>query len=210
MVEPIATFSECDSSIVSDAMDEHGLDGVVTGLEPAAAGHTAVGRARPVRFERARGDGLTNFPYEMLEAVAPDELFVLSGVGPDISCWGGQASALAENAGMAGVIIDGGYRDLPDIRNGSFPVFGRAATPRSGQGRIRVESTTEPVTVDDVRVEREDIIVADATGIVVVPSESAEPVAETAADILDAESDLAEKVTSGTDLESIRDDHDRF
>lgn len=209
-MDPIAVFSECDTSIVSDAMDEHGLDGVITGLPPAAPDHTTVGRARPVRFERARGDGLTNFPYAMLDAIAADEVFVLSGVSPDLSCWGGQASALAAEAGMAGVVIDGGYRDIPDIRAGSFPVFGRGPTPKSGQGRVRVASTTDPVTVDGVRVEPDDVVVADATGVVAVPAAHAEQVAESAAEILDEEADLSEKVASGTELEEIRGDHDRF
>jgi regulator of RNase E activity RraA len=209
-MEPTAVFADCDTSVVSDAMDEHGLEGVLTGLSPASPEHRAVGRARPVRFERARGDGLTNFPFEMLDAIAADEVFVLDGVAPDLSCWGGQASALADEAGMAGVVVDGGYRDVEEIRADSFPVFGRATTPKSGQGRLRVASTTGPVTVDGVRVEPDDIVVADATGVVVVPSRHAERVAESAAAILEAEDDLATKVETGTDLEDIRADHDRF
>jgi 4-hydroxy-4-methyl-2-oxoglutarate aldolase len=209
-MEPTAVFDGCDTSIVSDAMDEHGLDGVVTGLPPAAPDQTAVGRARPVRFERARGEGLTNFPFDMLDAIAADELFVIDGVSPAISCWGGQASELAAGSGMAGAVIDGGYRDVPDVRGGEFPVFGRQATPKSGQGRVRVASTDEPVTLDDVRVTPGDVVVADATGVVVVPAEHEAVVAETAAEILDEEGDLAEKVAQGADIGDIRADHDRF
>ena len=209
-MEPTAVFADCDTSIVSDAMDEHGLEGVVTGLSPASPEHHAVGRARPIRFERARGDGLTNFPFEMLDSITADELFVLDGVAPDLSCWGGQASAFADAAGMAGVVVDGGYRDADDVRAGSFPVFGRATTPKSGQGRIRVASTTDPVTVDGVRVDPGDVVVADATGIVVVPAEHAERVAKSAATILKTEDDLTARVEAGADLAEIRADHDRF
>ncbi len=209
-MDPTAVFGECDTSIVSDAMDEHGLGGVITGIPPAAPTHIAVGRARPVTFERARGEGLTNFPYAMLNAIAPDEVFVLNGVSRDLSCWGGQASALAAEAGMAGVVIDGGYRDCSDIRDSTFPVFGRGQTPRSGQGRVRIASTTDPVTIDDVRVEPDDIVVADATGIVVVPASHADVVAERAGAIRDEEADLSDKVTSGAALEEIRSTHDRF
>ena len=75
---------------------------------------------------------------------------------------------------------------------------------------MRVASTTEPITVGGVRVEPADVVVADATGVVVVPADSAESVAETAAEILDAEADLSDKVAGETDLDAIRDDHDRF
>lgn len=208
--DPIAVFEKCDTSVVSDAMDEHGLDGVVTGLEPVAPTHAAVGRARPLRFERARTDGLTNFPYAMLEALAADELLVIDGVGPDLSCWGGQASAVAAQQGVAGVVVDGGFRDVPDIHEGSFPVFGRQPTPKTGQGRVRVASTDAPVTVDGVRVEPGDVVVADATGVVVVPADHEAAVAETAAEGLAAESDLSEKVAEGRDVSDIRDEHDTF
>jgi regulator of RNase E activity RraA len=208
--DPLSTLAECDTSLVSDAMDEHGLDGVITGLPPAAPGHRAVGRARPLRFERARGEGTTNFPLAMLEALAADEVLVIRGVSADVSCWGGQASKLAENAGVEGVVIDGGYRDVPEIRTGSFPVFGRRPTPRSGQRRVRVASTDEPVTVDGVRVAPGDVVVADATGVVVVPAEQEARVGETAADLLESESDLAERVAAGEDLDAIREDHEQF
>ena len=208
--DPPSVFAECDTSLVSDAMDEHGLDGVVTGIPPAAPGHRAVGRARPLRFERARGEGTTNFPLAMLEALAAGEVLVIRGVSSDTSCWGGQASKLAENAGVEGVVIDGGFRDIPEIRDGAFPVFGRQPTPRSGQRRVRVASTDEAVTVDGVRVQPGDAVVADATGVVVVPAEHEEPVAETAADLLESESDLSDRVAAGETLDSIREDHEQF
>lgn len=209
---PLSTFADpaCDTSIVSDAMDEGGLDGVLTSVPPAAPGHRAVGRARPLRFERARGDGTTNFPHPMLGSFEAGEVVVIRGVGPDISCWGGQASKLAANAGVEGVVIDGGFRDVPETREGSFPVFGRQPTPRSGQRRVRVASTDEPLTVDGVRVAPGDLVVADATGVVVVPAEHEAQVAETAADLLESESDLAERVAAGEDLASIREDHGQF
>lgn len=208
--DPLATFRECDTSLVSDAMDEHGIDGVVTGIPPVAPDHRAVGRARPLRFERVRGEGTTNFPHAMLEALAAGEVLVVRGVSSDVSCWGGQASRLAENAGVEGVVIDGGYRDAPEVREGPFPVFGRRPTPRSGQRRVRVASTDGAVTIDGVRVAPGDAVLADATGVVVVPAEHERRVAESAAGLLEAESDLAERVDAGEDLDSIREDHEQF
>jgi regulator of RNase E activity RraA len=89
-------------------------------------------------------------------------------------------------------------------------VFGRRPTPRSGQRRVRVAATDEAVTVDGVRVQPGDAVVADATGIVVVPAEHEERVAETATGLLESESDLAERVAAGETLDSIREDHEQF
>jgi len=208
--DALDVFERADTSVVSDAMDDHGIDGVITGLSPAAPTHAAVGRARPLRFERARTEGLTNFPFAMLEAIEPGEVFVLDGADVDISYWGGQASALAASEGMAGTVVDGGYRDVREIQEGGFPVFGRQPTPKSGQGRVRVASTDAPVTVDGVRVEVGDVVVADATGIVVVPAEHETAVAETVEAILADEDSLGTMVAEGADLAEIREAHDRF
>jgi regulator of RNase E activity RraA len=89
-------------------------------------------------------------------------------------------------------------------------VFGRQSTPRSGQRRVRVASTDDPITVGGVRVAPGDVVVADATGVVVVPAEHEERIAESAADLLDVESDLSERVAADEDLASIREDHEQF
>lgn len=76
----------------------------------------AVGRAIPMRFELVSDPGApTNFPFAMREAMEPDTMFVIDGAAPDLSCWGSLASRLAASADMAGVIIDGGYHDVPEI-----------------------------------------------------------------------------------------------
>lgn len=219
MSDPLDTFRGCDTSLVSDAMDEHGLDGVVTAPSPVGpVESTVVGRATPMRFERAPdagdgdGDDRTNFPFAMLEALVAGRVAVLAGADPTaaVSYWGGQASALAATEGVAGVVIDGGYRDVAGIRASDCAVFGRRPTPRSGQGRVRVAATGEAVTVDGVRVGAGDVVVADETGVVVVPAAHETRVAETAAALRADESALASLVAAGAGVDEIRAEHDRF
>jgi regulator of RNase E activity RraA len=71
-------------------------------------------------------------------------------------------------------VVDGLIRDLPGIRAlGDFPVFARGTTPvgplHRGPGEINF-----PVSCGGVVVTPGDVIVGDATGIVVVPREIAE------------------------------------
>jgi regulator of RNase E activity RraA len=206
----LARYRSFDTSLLSDALDDHGLDGVIRGLEPADPGFVAVGRARPMRFERVGDpDGTaTNFPYAMLERLAPDDVFVVDGV-EDCSAWGGNASRLADAAGLSGVVVDGGYRDVPDVRDAGVPVFGSTPTPRTGQRRVRVESVDDPVEIRGVTVAPGDVVVADATGVVVVPADDAEAVADTAEAALAEELLLAEKIAAGASVADLRgDDHE--
>ncbi len=199
------------STIVSDALDEHGIDGVITSLRPAHPDYFAVGRARTVELESSPDDvERSNFPYSLFQEFARDNVFVINGVSPEVSCWGGLASRLAHNAGMGGTIINGGYRDHHEIRAGEYPVFGANRTPRSGQPRVRVESIGEPITINGITIENGDLIVADSTGVTVVPAAEAEPIAETADEILGKELVLDKKVESGTAIEALMQDYDGF
>ena len=209
MTETVAgTFRLFDTSIVSDALDDHGIDGVITGIEPAHTSQRAVGRAYTMRFERVDEPGETNFPFAMLHELAADRVLAIDGVGPDLSCWGGNASRLAANAGVSGVVVNGGYRDVPEIREGGFPVFARGPTPKTGQRRVTVEGVGEPIEVDGVTVAPGDVIVADATGVVVVPADEAAAVAETAESILGEELLLEAKIDAGATVADLeRDGH---
>lgn len=204
-------YNMFDTSIISDALDKHDIDGVITGLSPAKFGQTAVGRAHTMRFELVDDPGKrTNFPYRMLSELLKDRVLVIDGVGPDISCWGGNASRLAENAGVSGMVINGGYRDISEIREGSFPVFARQPTPKSGQHRLTVKEVGERLKIDGVTVNSKDVIVADATGIVVVPAEEAAAVAETAEAILREELLIERKIEHSATVADLQSDDHEF
>ena len=198
-------YRQFDTSLVADALDARGVDGVITDLDPLNPDHVAVGRARPLRFEACEDDGdRTNFPNAMFDAMAPGRVLVMDAV-PDASCWGGNASKLAAAADLAGVVADGRVRDADDIRAGEFPVFSAGTTPLTGQRRTEIVAVDEPVEVDGVRVAPDDVVVADLTGVVVVPAADAEAVADDAADRLDSEREIERAIDEGATHEDLRD-----
>lgn len=209
--EVIETFRTADSSIVSDALDQYGIDGVATEIGAVDPSQAAVGRAHTLRFEPVSEPGSkTNFPYALLEELRADRILAIDGVGPELSCWGGNACVLAERAGVEGVVVDGGYRDVPDIRSGTFPVFGRAPTPKTGQRRLTVEEVGGTIDIGGVAVSADDVIVADGTGVVVVPAERASEVAATVAEIHSEESVIEEKIDAGATVADLEDDDHEF
>ncbi len=101
------------------------------------------------------------------------------------SCGGGEKALLPAIArGLAGVVIDGAWRDVDDIAARGFPVFGRAATPFSPAKRDPGEVCV-PVSCGGVVVEPGDVVVGDADGVAVVPRRHAEEVARVLADARD-------------------------
>jgi 4-hydroxy-4-methyl-2-oxoglutarate aldolase len=111
---------------------------------------------------------------------------------PDVAVWGGLMTAGAHVNGFAGAILDGGVRDVTEIRRDyDFPVFARSVSPGTTVGRYRTLGANIPVTCGDVLVNPGDLIVADVDGVVVVPSAHVAAVLELALEIERTEAEQA-------------------
>jgi regulator of RNase E activity RraA len=117
---------------------------------------------------------------DMIDAAGKGDVIVVSNGGAPISTWGGTASYAAHLKGIAGLVVDGGIRDREEICELAFPAFARHMIPTTGKTRIRVESIGEAISCSGIRVNPGDIIVADGTGIVCIPAEASDKIAEMA------------------------------
>ena len=109
----------------------------------------------------------------MLQAIdtgGPGSVYVMQVVdGPDIAGMGGLMGTAMQSRGFAGAVIDGGVRDLPQLRKLGFPVYALGPVPSTSAGHYRFSSMNQPITCDGVQVSAGDIIAADPDGVVVVP-----------------------------------------
>lgn len=93
--------------------------------------------------------------------------------GADIAGMGGLMGTAMAARSFAGAVIDGGVRDLPQLKRVGFPVFSLGPVPSTSVGHYRFAGANTPVDCDGVRVSASDIVVADQDGVVVVPRERA-------------------------------------
>ena len=70
-------------------------------------------------------------------------------------------------------MIDGGVRDLPQLKKIGFPVFALGPVPSTSVGHYRFWAMNSTITCDGVTVAPGDIVSADQDGVVVVPRQNA-------------------------------------
>jgi 4-hydroxy-4-methyl-2-oxoglutarate aldolase len=108
-------------------------------------------------------------------APAGSVLVVDVGPVPDRGYWGEVLTTAAEAAGLAGLVIDGGVRDVAALQAHGFPVFSSTIS-LPGARKDQPGTVGAPVTVGGVSVARGDWIVGDVDGVTVVPGASLEAV----------------------------------
>ena len=116
-----------------------------------------------------------------------DVMVVEASVRDPISVMGGRAAASAAKAGLAGAIVDGGVRDIDEIRLAAFPVWSATVTPISGKGRLEPAAINGPIGCFGVQVRAGDLVLADETGVCFIPLEIASEVTTRIIDIATTE-----------------------
>ena len=199
-----AALLQFPTSVVSDAMDELGVRGVLTGVEPRRQGQGRVcGRALPVKFLRKQDDphayrfgGGVGKPLEqVLKTMADGDVVVMDLDGADnAASWGGLASRIAQRRGVRGTIVWGCCRDVEEIRAIGYPVWSHAVSPRRSRNDFTFGSINEPIAIQGITITRDDYILADETGIVCVPRARLREIVELSSRILDQEAKLEAQV----------------
>ena len=168
-------LSRCEriaTSTWSDALDELAMTGVVTGLSQRSGSGRFAGYAVTAREVAGPLQAFARREFavgSLIASVGPGQVLVVDAGGAEISTFGGLATLAASLRGAAAVVIDGGCRDVDEIRATNLWLASRFVTPISGKTRIRVESIGDPVHLGGLRVRAGDLVVGDETGIVIVP-----------------------------------------
>jgi 4-hydroxy-4-methyl-2-oxoglutarate aldolase len=178
--EILTELRKASTGNVSDAVDEAtGERGFMFhDMKPAfrskltrkVVGRAATALLRPILKGDARA--YPNAALQVLdEAPAGSVLvYVLDG-GLEIAGLGNLMATTAKVRGLAGVVIDGGVRDVDEVEEIGLPVWSRSITPATSVGRYVSVAKQIPVTCGGVAVRPGDYLVADWTGVVVVPQE---------------------------------------
>jgi len=168
----LARCARLGSSTWSDAIDSLGIAGVLQGIAQRSGEGVIAGFAATVRHtigSLGRFDRADFAAGELVAAAGPGRVLMVDMGGAAISTFGGLAAFAAKQRQSGGVVIDGGCRDLDEIRGTGLWLASRWVTPVTGKTRLKLQALGEQVTIGSIAVNEGDLVVGDSTGIVVVP-----------------------------------------
>ena len=197
--EIIERLAKLDTCAVSDALDSLNLKGatwvVRTMLQcPRIAGRAVTMKIKPAGLEQPK-QHLGTAP---IEAAKPGDIIVVDNGGKlEFSCWGGLLALSAKLKGLSGVVIDGASRDIDEARDLEFPVYARGAVPMTARGRVVQESYNQEIQFAGVQCRPGDLVLADGSGVIIIPKEKESDVVTAAEGIYAKEQEMAAGIRKG-------------
>ena len=167
------------------------------GTVPLWHGTHLIGRARP-----ARHFGSVDVFLEAIDRAEPGEVLVVDNDGRlDEACVGDLVTLEASRAGLTGILIWGLHRDTAELRTIRLPIFSLGSLP-VGPQRLdpRDPAALESALSGPHSVTADDFVLGDDDGVIFVPLDRADEVAQVATTIRDTERAQAARMHLGNTL----------
>lgn len=203
----MATLARMDTTTVSDALDKLGIIGQCLGIVPMDPTFRLAGPAYTIRYVPCGIHGGTVGDY--IDDLPEGTVVALDNQARmDATVWGDILTIVASRRGLGGTVIDGVCRDAPRSIELGYPIFARSSYMRTGKDRVAVDAVQVSISIGGVRVNPGDFLLGDRDGVIAVPKERIEQVADVATGIEQAEDRIRQAVERGERLDVARKDQD--
>lgn len=197
--DTLERYRALSTPLVSDSLKDaglspRGLDGIVSlDLTVKVVGPAFTVQCLPADESRdARIEYLGDIPSGAVVVVA-------NGGRTDCSVWGGQRTLAARQRGAVGSVVDGAFRDVEEHAAFGYPVWARARAVAGSAGFSNPVASQVDVTLSGVGVSPGDLVLADGSGVVVVPQGRVEEVLGLAEATAADEKRITAAVAAGVD-----------
>lgn len=176
VLEMIAGMKRFYTPLVSDTMERMGMKtgALHHSIQPVLPdpGLKVCGLAYPCRVAPTNEYVEIDRLLEMVDSI-PEHAFIIVSADADIGAalWGGLMSARARARGAVGAAVNGGVRDVEQIAELAFPVFGTYRCIPDIRRRGYMARYNVPVYSGGQTIVPGDVIFGDANGVLVIPRE---------------------------------------
>ena len=192
-------FAELSTPLIADACLrlELPIRLAPPGIRPISIAHHIAGRVLPVRHYGS----VDIFLEAMGNSQIGDILLIDNGGRVDEGCIGDLTALEAQASGLGGIIVWGTHRDTTELIEIDFPIFSYGTCP-AGPQRLDLRDSDALTTAHfgDLELTNNDIVFADADGVLFAPGEQVKQVLSTAHGIWEKERRQAERIRSGQRL----------
>lgn len=196
-----------DSCLVSDALERLGLPRGITGISRQSTRKRVFGPAVTVTLREHDGSiAKRHLGTSAIDAANPADVVVVEHKSrSDCAGWGGLLCTAARAKGISGIVVEGLARDIDEAEDLDMPVFSRGVTPVTARGRVSEVATNDPVRIGDVEVIPGDYVLADGSGVAIIPRARLLEVVEVARDLIAAENQIRAALAQGIPISQAMD-----
>ncbi|WP_434752334.1 RraA family protein [Paenibacillus amylolyticus] len=200
-------FKGISTACISDALDTFGINGGLEGLKPLSSGMALAGPAYTLQYEPI-AEGEVAQAGEFIDEVPEGCVVVIANGGRQYcTVWGDLLTHFAKIKGLRGTVIDGCCRDVTSILQTGYPLFSLSSYMKSGKNRVKLVAKQEPVTINNIVVCPGDIVVADDSGVIVIPKDMVEQVFQRVKEIEAMEEQILLDLQNGMSMKEARTKH---
>ncbi len=185
-------LAKLDSACICDV--NKNLRVMDPGIRPISQGTKMIGIAHTVH---SKGDFLS--VLQALYESDEEEVLVIDAEGDKIALAGELFALEAKRKKLAGIVVDGGCRDIKGIRKTGLPVFARYIFPVAGTAS-KIFQTQVKINCGGVSVNPGDIIFGDDDGVVVLSMGEIKEILATAENIQRIEDKVLKSMEGGKSL----------
>ena len=102
--------------------------------------------------------------------------------------------------GVAGIVTDGGFRDFPEIAKLSIPAYHKRPSAPTNLTLHQAIDVNVPIGCGDAPVFPGDVVVGDAEGVIIIPANIADEIADEAVEMTAFEDFVTEQVMEGRSI----------
>jgi len=201
------------SPVLSDILDELGLDSIVNHLTPNLPNAKIFGYAKTLKIRAIQDGESPDQIYDALnsyDTIIPGDVIIVENEISDFAYFGELNANLAIRSGAAGAIIGGVTRDSSQVQALNFPVFSKGYVCRDVKNRAVVDSMNQKINFYGVDVSPGDLIFADHEGIIMIPREHIAKVFEKVYEILSTENSILIDIAKGKSAFDLVTSHGTF
>lgn len=203
-------FKAVSTATICTALFKRGFrNQMIQGVLPLGSSPTMVGEAFTLRYMPAREDRnpvsvFQNPEHPQRKAVedcpAGAVMVIDSRKDPRAASAGSILVTRMMVRGCAGIVTDGGFRDSPEIAEMSMPAYHARPSAPTNLTIHEAIAINEPIGCGDAPVFPGDVIVGDGEGVVVIPAEIADEIADEATEMTVFEDFVIEQVRDGKSI----------